>query len=148
MSESPAETLRRAAKLMRERAEGCEPRRWHWEACGDKRYPQRITSDGNVALIAETFIDPAHRPYEAEHIASWSPPPAAAFADWLDDTAEKLADALDLDTPECTHDEPCRCDRTPEWGCDQCAGWFPVTCHCWDKPLAAARAYRGEARPS
>ena len=87
MSESPAETIRRAAALMRERASGCEPRRWHWAALGEKRYPQRVSSDGNVALIAETFIDPAHRPYEAEHIASWHPLVAAAVADLLDGEA-------------------------------------------------------------
>lgn len=87
MTETLAETLRRAAALMRERAGGCEPRRWHWEALGGKGYPQRVTSDGNVALIAETFIDPGRRPYEAEHIASWSPPVALAVAGWLDSRA-------------------------------------------------------------
>ena len=88
MSDSPAEIIRRAAALMRERASGCEPRRWHWEALGEKRYPQRVSSDGNVALIAETFIDPAHRPFEAEHIASWHPLVALAVAGWLDDAAD------------------------------------------------------------
>jgi hypothetical protein len=93
--ESPAAVIRRAAALMRERAEGCETRGWHWEALGEKRYPQRISADGNLSVIAETFIDPAHRPYEAEHIASWSPPIALAVADWLDDEAgyyDTLAD--------------------------------------------------------
>jgi hypothetical protein len=88
VAETPAETIRRAAALIRERAGGCEPRRWHWKALGEKRYPQRVSSDGNVALIAETFISPEHRPYEAEHIASWSPPVALAVAEWLDDAAE------------------------------------------------------------
>ena len=37
---APAETIRRAVTLIRERAAGCQPRRWHWEALGDKRYPQ------------------------------------------------------------------------------------------------------------
>ena len=82
--ENPAATMRRAAALMRERAGGCEQRSWHWNAPGTKRYPQFVRSDGNVALIAETFIDPAHRPYETEHIASWHPLVAAAVADWLD----------------------------------------------------------------
>ena len=90
MTETPAETIRRAAALMRERAEGCEPRRWHWKALGKKRYPQRISSDGNVALIAETFIDPAHRPYEAEHIAAWHPLVALAVADLLDGEARMV----------------------------------------------------------
>ena len=85
---APAETIRRAVTLIRERAAGCQPRRWHWEALGDKRYPQRVSSDGNVAIIAETFIDPAHRPYEAEHIASWHPLAAVAVADWLEAAAD------------------------------------------------------------
>ncbi len=85
--EKPAEVIRRAAKLMRELAEGCEPRRWYWKALGEKRYPQRVSSEGNVSLIAETFIDPAHRPYEAEHIASWHPLVTLAVADWLETEA-------------------------------------------------------------
>jgi hypothetical protein len=91
-AESPAEVMRRAAKLMRERAEGCEPRRWFRYDTG-KDYPQRIASEGNVALIAETFIDPSHRPYEAEHIASWNPLVAAAVADWMDAAAATAARA-------------------------------------------------------
>lgn len=79
--------LRQAAALMRERAGGCESRRWHWEALGEKRYPQRITSEGNVSLIAECFIDPSHRPFEAEHIASWNPIVALAVADLLEESA-------------------------------------------------------------
>lgn len=98
-TDTTAETVRRAATLMRERASGCEPRRWHWEALGEKRYPQRVSSDGNVALIAETFIDPAHRPYEAEHIASWSPPAALAVADLLEEIARQY-DAAPCDSPD------------------------------------------------
>lgn len=83
-TERPAAILKRAAALMRERAEGCGQRRWHWEAPGEKRYPQRVSSDGNVTLIAECFTDPGHRPFEAEHIASWHPLVALAVADLLD----------------------------------------------------------------
>ena len=97
MSETPAETIRRAAALVRERAEGCEPRRWHWAALGEKRYPQRVTSDGNAGLIAECYIDPAHRPYEAEHIASWSPLPALAVAEWLDAAAQAWDEGVEWD---------------------------------------------------
>jgi hypothetical protein len=97
-TETPAETIRRAAVLMRELAGGCEPRRWHWRALGEKRYPQRVSSDGNVALIAETFISPEHRPYEAEHIASWSPPIAEAVADLLEEVARQY-DAPPCDSP-------------------------------------------------
>jgi hypothetical protein len=82
--QAPADVMRRAAELMRERAEGCEARRWFWRAPDVYGYPQQVSSEGNVALIAETYIDPSHRPYEAEHIASWHPLVAAAVADWLD----------------------------------------------------------------
>ncbi len=84
MTETPASTIQRAAARMRELASGCQPRRWHWEALGEKRYPQRVSSDGNAAIIAETYIDPAHRPFEAEHIASWHPIAAFAIAAWLE----------------------------------------------------------------
>jgi hypothetical protein len=93
---TPAGELRTAAKLMRERAEGCEPRRWPWEALGEKKYPQRITSDGNVSLIVECFIDPGHRPYEAEHIASWHPLVTPAVADLLDKIAWMVETDSDL----------------------------------------------------
>jgi hypothetical protein len=115
-TETPTDLLRRAASLMRERAGGCQPRRWHWEALGEKRYPQRVSSDGNVAIIAETFIDPAHRPFEAEHIASWSPPIALAVAELLD----RIAWMGELDP-----------DSLGRVGCDEA--------------VAVARAYLGEA---
>jgi hypothetical protein len=91
---TPAEELQQAAKLMRERAGGCQQRAWYWEPLGEKRYPQRVSSEGNCAIIAETFIDPAHRPYEAEHIASWSPPVALAVASWLEQEAGNARSAF------------------------------------------------------
>lgn len=97
---TPAEELRAAAKAMRERAEGCEPRRWHWNAPRDKRYPQQVRSDGNVTLIAECYIDPGHRPYEAEHIASWHPLVALAVADFLDAAGNDAGAAVMRDDGE------------------------------------------------
>ena len=87
-TETPAHLMRRAAERMRELAGGCERRRWHWVAADPKRYPQQVRSDGNVALIAECYIDPAHRPFEAEHIASWHPLVALAVAEWLETEAQ------------------------------------------------------------
>ena len=126
---NPAETIRRAATLMRERAEGCQPRRWHWEALGEKRYPQRVSSDGNVAIIAETFIDPAHRPYEAEHIASWSPPVALAVAGWLDTAASDADDA--------------RLAGDGTWSYSMCDSPPAI-----QDALRIARAYLGKADPT
>jgi hypothetical protein len=97
-TDTTSDTIRQAAARMRELAGGCEQRRWHWRA-GEGDYPQQVYSDGNVALIAETFIGPEHRPFEAEHIASWSPPVAMAVADLLDEVAKQY-DAPPCDKPE------------------------------------------------
>jgi hypothetical protein len=89
-----AEEMRRAAELMRKRAEAVAHGPWQWEALGDKKYPQRITNPGAI-LIAETFIDPGHPPAEAEYIASMHPDIALAVANLLEEGAkyyEALAD--------------------------------------------------------
>ena len=62
-----ADVLRKAAALMRERAEAAGPND-PW-----------FTSD-----------DDANTPEDAEHIASWHPAVALAVADWLDATAVRV----------------------------------------------------------
>ncbi len=95
MSESPAEVIRRAAALMRERVRELAPLPWQ--------------ADGRDVLATQDYeADEAHgwlpdwgrafnvavcaRQDEAEHIASWSPPAALAVADWL----EVIADSKPL----------------------------------------------------
>jgi hypothetical protein len=85
-----AETLRRAAALMRERAEAARAGRWladgselfaDWE---DSRYIgvcDGSLAEGNVA--------------NAEHIASWHPAVALAVADWLDAQAADVESFVD-----------------------------------------------------
>jgi hypothetical protein len=81
------ETIRRAAALMRERAEDASPGPWVGFA-----YP--IDSDGeggevvvrdpddfDVALMTSDQFD------DCPHIASWHPVVALTVADWLDQTA-------------------------------------------------------------
>ena len=78
-----AETLRRAAALMRERAEGARAGRWFAE--GDE-----VRADWTLVRQVATChgsIDQGNRA-NAAHIASWSPPVALAVADWLDAEAE------------------------------------------------------------
>lgn len=58
---TPFETLRRAAALMRERAEQVWPEPWH----------------------AAEFVGD-----DIQHFAAWRPSVALALADWLDDVAE------------------------------------------------------------
>jgi hypothetical protein len=91
---SPAEELREAARLMRERARAATPGRWHAK-CSDGAYQDwyvvsslglgQVTTGlhddgGDIVLVERDRAD-------AEHIASWSPPVALAVADWLDDYA-------------------------------------------------------------
>lgn len=82
-----AETLRTAARLMRERASVARAGRWfadgpdilaHWQH--DDRYIGTCDAvpspDGNVL--------------NADHIASWDPTVALAVAAWLEEQAEQL----------------------------------------------------------
>lgn len=122
MSEDPAETLRRAAKLMRERAEAAAPGPWlgvtgifregEWPcvitAQGDPKDPQTwLLGAGNGG---------ANREADADHAGFWHPLVAAAVADLLDREAA-LIDAQ----------------------------VFPQSDPDMEKyPLAVARAYLGE----
>ena len=79
-----AEILRRAAALMRERAEGAvKPTGagdWFVGVADDNRYATVRSSGGQVARGMDDD--------EAEHIASWHPAVALAVADWLEQVAE------------------------------------------------------------
>ena len=84
-----AETLRRAASLMRERAEAASPPPWVgtvWPTEIPGVYSQAIedTRESDPE-IARTLDKP-----DAEHIASWHPAVALAVADWLDVTARDV----------------------------------------------------------
>lgn len=73
-----AETLRRAASLMRDRAEAAGATEGWWGI------------EPLVRALDGTFSPPDARA-DAKHIASWRPAVALAVADWLDDAAT-LAD--------------------------------------------------------
>ena len=115
-----AGTLRRAATLMRERAEAATEGPW---TRGDiDRFAEGpFTVDyADVEPNVCGGIDPA----DAEHIASWHPAVALAVADWLWETANLIE--VHAGT-ECA--EPC----------------LHPTCRVIDRALAVARAYLGEA---
>ena len=79
-----AETLRRAAALMRERAETATP--GPWECTGDHLvWPSENGPGANdpiLGILSVTHME------SAGHIASWHPAVALAVADWLYDAAE------------------------------------------------------------
>lgn len=81
-----AEVLRRAAALMRERAEAACPGRWvalvdgvyvgpEWDDNGWLSYDAQVVED-----YENQRAEPAP---DMEHIASWHPAVALAVADWL-----------------------------------------------------------------
>lgn len=71
--------LRRAAALMRERAEAATRGPWRSENYPNGQAPLVI---GEGMAVAETF-DKTHLS-DANHIASWHPGVAVPIADWLD----------------------------------------------------------------
>jgi hypothetical protein len=82
VTETPAKILRRAAELMRERAEHAailNPSPWTVAIEGTPEVPWVKSGKGGV--IAPAYL------VEAEHIAAMHPGVALALADWLDDEA-------------------------------------------------------------
>jgi hypothetical protein len=90
---TPSETMRRAAILMRARANAARSSasgRWivRNTATG---YPQQVMEDGAATLVAETYTGPQHPPADADHIAAADPVLMLAVADWLEQEAADLA---------------------------------------------------------
>ena len=92
---SPADTLREAATLIRERANAATPGPWH--VCDE---PEWSEEDGRgvcgpahepIARLAEDWYEPdpgePTAENDADHIASWHPAVALAVADWLEQMA-------------------------------------------------------------
>ena len=140
MTGHPSGTLRRAAKLMRERAEAATPGPWECAGGGDITHGLQVveggirradwvasvdTGDGDLAAAGTDESN-------ALHIASWHPLVAPAVADWLDEAAGEAEAAV-----------------SSRLLCRRCGGWLAderenSCCHCWDKAIAAAHAYLGE----
>lgn len=115
-----ADLLRRAATLMRERAEAATFTRSPW-GVDEVGAVWAQEADGQHVPISRQSTD-----RDAEHIASWHPAVALAVAKAMDDVAQawEISDgwARDLD------DDPIRFEDTVD------GGWLKV-----------ARAYLGEA---
>jgi hypothetical protein len=84
-NETPAETIRRAAALMRERAQGQPETPWLAVAPEDAGSLAKIvTADVPEWIVARTLAD------AADHIASWHPLVALAVAEWLETEAHMV----------------------------------------------------------
>jgi hypothetical protein len=91
-----AEILRKAAALMRERAEAAT-NDGQWFAASGLGGPSVISEDSLgdwLGNIAERTSE-----HDAQHIASWHPAVALAVADWLDMVADYVDLALDRRRP-------------------------------------------------
>jgi hypothetical protein len=142
-----AETLRRAAALMRERADAnlITPSPWGFAGVSGQGFAVHHGEHDTVALYA-------NRP-DADHIASWHPAVALAVADWLECVAEvHWPKRSDLYTeshynaePEHDYFDPCdeSCFREA-YICNGC-GTRECKPEISGAALAVARAYLGES---
>lgn len=80
-----AETLRRAANLMRERAAVAQPGPWFAGNAPTVRVIRALHPDAGPQ-VAQSGARRADNTFP--HIASWQPAVALAVADWLDHTAD------------------------------------------------------------
>ena len=137
MAETPADEIRRAAALMRQRAQAVPQgewagRPWGAEQCSDDEAGNCacIVYQGEYKPYNEPQVPPiqyvadAETPEHAAHIAGMHPLVALAVADWLDAEAERAdgADGVDVS------------DLYPKW------------LSTFSHSLAIVRAYLGEAR--
>jgi hypothetical protein len=85
--------LRRAAALMRERANRAAPGRWYPSDQPESMWDVESVSDAEpagIAVAAATAQTGACVQEDAEHIASWHPAVALAVADLLDAEAARV----------------------------------------------------------
>ena len=80
---SAVETLREAAKTLRERAEAATPGPWDFSISEDRAWA--LTAAGE-AIVSRSAVDE-----DATLIATLHPGVALALADWLDDVADSYA---------------------------------------------------------
>ena len=122
---SPAETLRSAAALMRERANAASPGPWHEMCLGSEGCS--VLNDGrlrerkHVSFSGRKEWKADHA--DAEYIAGMSPLVGLALADWLDKEAERAGELSGYE--------------------DSAA--YPLMLSGYRHPLAVARAFLGEA---
>ena len=129
-----AETLRRAAALMRERAEAATPGPW---VVGPYHQLTSVLShDGGLTIASVGAVRLPFVEADAAHIASWHPAVALAVADWL----TFIADARES------------IDAIAQMRSRNGAGWLTATDPASrvfrdmeEHALTVARAYLGES---
>lgn len=132
---TPAEELRAAAARLREESSGIPTSTWYEAG-------REVLTD-TVDYPAPLTVAECHTARVATFIASMHPGFALAVADWLEASAARFERDVIWESPEgpcCA--EPAACDgHEPGWYHADCDGFTVDDCHCFDKPLAVARAY-------
>lgn len=118
------ETIRRAAALMRQRADAATP--GPWAPGGPHIHPWELVVDHQLPLVE--FTSDEHGRANAAHVASWHPAVALAVADWLEVAARDHRPIPTVTTP--SFQKCVTCGKDP---CPTLAG-----------AAAVARAYLGE----
>lgn len=131
MTETAADTIRRAAALMRHRAQAAPTSPWHAERLGDEGYPQRI-SNPRAIIIAQTYSSPTKVDPTCDYIAALHPDVALHIADAWDATAEDMANYEAVEHPK---------------GWQSPGGHWLGPNHLWTATIRAARAYVGDSEP-
>jgi hypothetical protein len=120
-----AETLRRAAAQMRERAEAL-PSEARWETEPDGPWARIFPADSDSAVATM----PADH---ADYFASWHPAVAVAVASLIHEIS-------------CSHYPLRAAEHLDPYGCATCyPGDSDWPCVVFDEALAVARAYLGES---
>ena len=130
MGEHPAARMRAAAKLLRDLAAA---------ATGE-------TGDGHGGWEPSFFAGPIPGQL-AEYIAMMNPMVATAVAGLLEDAAGDAERLLIPRAAACPHweeERSCDCATTRTHYCGRCAGYYPIGCRCWGRPLEITRILLGE----
>jgi hypothetical protein len=83
----------------------------------------------------------------AEYIAMMNPMVATAVAGLLEDAAGDAERLLIPRAAACPHweeERSCDCATTRTHYCGRCAGYYPIGCRCWGRPLEITRILLGE----
>ena len=141
-----AEILRRAASLMRERAEAADAGPWTQDSQvrGDtvifNAEGEWVTNVTSGRTYAENIVTFDHEVANGEHIASWHPAVALAVADWLaTEAAEWEVNFLATQAPSRGIDQPPALHYGDPEGAAKNADYHAR------RALAVARAYLGGA---
>jgi hypothetical protein len=137
MTTIPAEELREAARLMRERAEAATQGPWQHmclgsEGCQVVRKNGTVRERGRCRVARFGMKDWMADHADAEFVTSMNPLAAKALARWLDITAKRAESELVVGS-----------GKLPI-ACRLCSGLLYEDCYCgWTEALDTARAYLG-----